>query len=114
MDITNVFVSINAKNFEKQSDWWALLLERRWDREPMPSCHEWDLIDDVLFQVLDNPNGAQTAVTLKISNLDAHIRRLRDAGVEIGEPTNVKGFETLRYASFLDPEGNLVGLLDGR
>jgi hypothetical protein len=28
-------------------------------------------------QVLDNPNGARTAVTLMVSDLDAHIKRLR-------------------------------------
>jgi hypothetical protein len=113
MNVITVFVSVNAKNFEMQSDWWARLLERRWDREPMPSCHEWDLIDGVLFQVLDNPNGARTAVTLMVSDLDAHVTRLRSVGVEIADPTKVAGFDTLRYAAFSDPEANPVGLLEG-
>lgn len=113
MDINTVFVSINARDFEGQSDWWAHFLERRWAREPTPRCHEWDLIDGVLFQVLDNPGAASTAVSLKISDLDAHVARLRDAAVEVAGPSKVHGFETLRYAAFADPEDNPVGLLVG-
>lgn len=113
MDVNSIFLSINARDFKGQSDWWQRLLERRWDREPTPRCHEWDLMGGVLLQVLDNPDGARTAVSLKISDLDVHVRRLRDAGVQVAEPAKVQGFDTLRYATFSDPENNPVGLLEG-
>ena len=115
MKVENIFLSINAANFAAQSEWWAKLIGRPKDREPMPSCHEWDLRDGVLFQVLDNAKGhGTTSVTLLISDLDAEIARLSDAGIDVPTPEKVKGFETLRYAEFADPEGNTVGLLDGR
>lgn len=115
MKVDHVFVSIGAADFAAQSDWWRRLIGRHWDREPMPSCHEWSLTDDVLFQVLDSDEGRGGAtVTLRVPDLDAEIARLKDAGIAVPEPVTVEGFETLRYAQFADPEGNAVGLLDGR
>lgn len=109
-----IFVSVNAADFAALSDWWSKLLDREWDREPMPSCHEWDLIEDVLFQVLDKPELAGTATaTMRVADLDAEIVRLAEQGIHVPEPAKVEGFDTLRYTQFADPEGNTVGLLDG-
>lgn len=114
MKIENVFLSVNAKDFSALSQWWSTLLQRKWDREPMPGCHEWDLTENVLFQVLDNPDQSGSAtVTLRITDLDAHIERLQREGIEVPRPVNVEGFENLRYSQFKDPEGNEVGLLEG-
>ncbi|UZD69376.1 VOC family protein [Brucella sp. JSBI001] len=114
MKIETVFISVNARDFSAQSQWWSTLLERKWDREPMTSCHEWDLTDSALFQVLDNAeeSGAAT-VTLHITDLDAHIARLRREGIDVSDPVYVEGFESLRFSQFEDPEGNKVGLLEG-
>lgn len=115
MRVIDVFISINAADFAAQSDWWSRLIGRHWDREPMPSCHEWDLVDNVLFQVLDSPDGhGGTTVTLRVADLDAESRRLESAGIDLPEPVRIEGFDTLRFAQFADPEGNTVGLLDGR
>lgn len=115
MKINHIFISTNADDFAAQSDWWTKLIDRRWDREPMPSCHEWQLTDDVLFQVLDSDDGHGGAtVTLHVPDLDAEIERLKDLGIEVPEPVKVEGFDTLRFTQFDDPEGNTVGLLDGK
>ena len=115
MSIDHVFLSIKADDFAAQSSWWKSLIGRGWDREPMPSCREWSLTDDVLFQVLDGNEGAKsTTVTFHVPDLDTEIERLGSAGIAVPTPVKVDGFETLRYAEFADPEGNSVGLLDGR
>ena len=113
MKVDSVFLSVNAKDFAAQSKWWSDLLGREWDREPMPSCHEWDLREGVWFQVLDNARGEPVTITLHVADADAQIARLRKAGIEVRDPVKVEGFDTLRYAEFSDPEGNTVGLLDG-
>ena len=114
MNIQKVFVSINARDFSGLSQWYRTLLERDWDREPVPSCHEWDIAGCVLFQVLDNPKqaGAATA-TFHISDLDKQVERLKEAGFDVPEPQHVEGFDNLRYCEFKDPEGNTVGLVEG-
>ena len=114
VQVDTVFISLDANDFDALSDWWARFLGRQWDREPMPSCHEWDLRNGVLFQVLDNP-GQDTAgvVTLRIAGLDDSIATLRAAGFDIPDPVDVDGFASLRFCQFQDPEGNTVGLLEG-
>ena len=114
MQINHAFLTLNARNFDDLAQWWTMLLERRWDREPMPSCREWNLAGGVLFQILDNPDVPdKVAVTLHVDDLDHHVTRLRRAMVSIPEPAEVEGFATLRYTSFYDLEGNEVGLLEG-
>ena len=114
MKVKNIFLSINAADFDAQSEWWAKLIGRPWDREPMPSCHEWDLREGVKFQVLDNDEGRRaTTVTMLVVDLDAEITRLSETGIDVPKPVKIEGFDTLRYAEFADPEGNTVGLLDG-
>lgn len=114
MQIDKVFVSINARDFEGLSQWYRTLLGRGWDREPMPSCHEWDVAECVLFQVLDNGEqvGKATA-TFHITDLDHQVARLKDAGVDVPDATPVEGFAALRYCEFKDPEGNMIGLVEG-
>ena len=113
MKVDDVFLSVNAQDFAAQAAWWAGLLGRGPDRQPMPTCREWDLAPSVRFQVLDLPQGDRTAVSLRIAGLDAEIARLREAGVDIPDPQAVGGFDSLRWTTFPDPEGNVVNLLDG-
>jgi len=114
MRVNSVFLSINADDFEAQTKWWETLIGRPFDRQPMPSCHEWSLRDSVIFQVLEDMNElGKATVTLHVDDLDAEISRLRAGGINAPDAERVEGFETLRFASWKDPEGNTVGLLDG-
>ena len=114
MKVKDIFLSINARDFEPQISWWTTFNGRKPDRHPMPSCREWDLAPSVLFQVLDAQKDAPTAVSIRIDDLDAEIERLRNAGITVPDPVNVDGFDTLRWAAFTDPEGNKVSLLEGK
>ncbi len=113
MNVTDIFVSINARDFDAQTAWWTTLIGRDPDRKPMPSCREWDLAPAVLFQVLDSPDNGPTDVSLRIDNLAAEIARLRKANIDVPDPEKVEGFDTLRLSAFTDPEGNKVNLLEG-
>jgi len=114
MKINQIFLSINARNFDALSDWWARLIGRTWDNQPMPSCHEWQLTGDIVFQVLDNPDvDERMTVTLHVSDLDIEIARLASVDIAVPDPVKIEGFDTLRFAELKDPEGNTVGLLDG-
>ena len=113
MKVTNVFISINARDFVAQTAWWTMLIGRDPDSRPMKSCREWNLAPSVLFQVLDSPEKARVAVSCRIENLDWEIDRLRQAGVDVPPPVKVDGFDDLRLTTFTDPENNTVNLLEG-
>lgn len=113
MKIKDIFVSINARDFDAQTAWWTTLIGREPDRHPMLSCREWDLAPSVLFQVLNSPENGPTTVSLRIIDMDTEIARLRKVGVDVPDPQDIDGFDTLRLSAFSDPEGNKVNLLDG-
>lgn len=108
MKVKDIFLSINARDFDAQTAWWTTFICRDPDRHPMASCREWDLAPAVLFQVLDGPKDARTTVSLRIEGMDVEIARLRKAGVDVPDPARVDGFDTLRWSAFTDPEGNKV------
>lgn len=116
LHVDMVFMSVNASDFEALPGWWRTLLDRPWGREPRPPCRKWDVAGRVLFPVLDKPGqGGAATVTLHVANLDATTARLRATGSVPTDPdlAPVQGFQSLRFSSFEDPEGNAVGLLDG-
>lgn len=113
MTIQTVFLSINADDFEAQTEWWGRLIGRGFDRQPMPSCHEWELTPTVAFQVLDNPGKPRTDVALRFDVLAPVVARLRGVGVSLPEAQPVEGFAALMLVSLTDPEGNRVSLLEG-
>ncbi|WP_138932856.1 VOC family protein [Roseovarius arcticus] len=113
MRVTDIFLSINARDFEAQTNWWTTLLGRGPDQSPMPNCREWELAPSVLFQVLNAPEGERAAVSLRIVGLTDEIERLRKAGIAVPDPQKVEGFDTLRWAALADPEGNDLNLLEG-
>ncbi len=103
MKVNHVVISINAADFTAQSDWWARLIVRRWGRKPMPSCHEWDLTDHVVFQVFGSTEGHGGAtVTMHVADLEADIARLAKVGIDLPEPVKIECFDTLRYAEYPD------------
>lgn len=114
MAVAKVFVSIGVADHPSGCALWSTILGRGPDRRPMPGCCEWDLTDTVLFQVLDNPShGVIDTVSLKLDDLEKEIARLRGAGLPIGDPEKVPGFNTLRIATLTDPDGNTLNLLGG-
>ena len=113
MNVSDVFLSINARDFDAQVAWWTTLLGRDPDRRPMPSCREWDIARVVLFQVLDSPDDARVTVSLRIEELASEIERLRRRGLDVPDPRRIEGFDSLRLSAFADPEGNTVNLLEG-
>lgn len=114
MNVVNVFISIGVADHPANYAWWSTLIGCGPDRRPVPSCCKWDLSGSVLLQVLDNPKqGAVDTVSLRLDDLDAEITRLRREGLSIDEPKKVPRFDTLRIATFPDPDGNTVNLLGG-
>jgi hypothetical protein len=105
---------IYAAQFALQSDWWARMLGRTWDREPMPSCREWDLPDGMVLQVLHDPAyRGQAGPALSMPNLPAEIARMRKAGIEVPALHERRDrLMTFRLVLLKDPEGNNVCLLE--
>jgi uncharacterized protein len=62
------------------------------------------------FYKPDDANPAIPSVVISVENLEASIKKVRDAGGKtLGEPVEIPGIG--QYVSFSDTEGNRVGML---
>ncbi|MGO1973580.1 MAG: VOC family protein [Propionibacteriaceae bacterium] len=114
MNPDTIFITRYVTSHDATVGWYEKLLGRPADARPMPSCHEWRLSDQVLFQVIEDPRRAgETSTAFRVADLDTEATRLQGIGLELLEPVPVEGFTSLRYAEARDPEGVPMGLLDG-
>lgn len=109
-----IFITRYVASHEASLPWYESVLGRPADDQPMPSCREWRLRDGVLFQLIEDADrAAETSIALGVADLGAEVPRLQEAGIVVGEPEAVGGFEALRFTEIRDPEGVVLGLLDG-
>lgn len=111
MQPTTIFITRYVDDHAAGIDFYRTLFGREPDAAPVPDCREWELQPGVLFQVIraDHPRGVSFA--FGVDDLGAERDRLTDAGVAVGEPWPVGGFDGLCYAEVMDPEGGATGLL---
>lgn len=115
MNPTTVFITRYVNSHEATVGWYTDLFGRAPDEQPMPSCREWRLCENVLFQLIEDPaRSGETSTAFGVDDLDAQRNRLRQAGLTVSDPAPVEGFDTLRFAEAVDPEKVPVGLLDGK
>lgn len=113
MNPDTIFITRYVTSHDATVGWYEKLLGRPSDDRPMPSCHEWRLGDQVLFQVIEDPKRAgETSTAFRVADLDAEVSRLQ-GDFEFSDPFRVGDFSTLRYSEARDPEGVPMGVLDG-
>ena len=113
MDTTTVFITRYVADHEAAIDYYASVFGREPDARPVPNCREWVLAPGVLFQVIADEHPVGVSYAFGVHDVEVEARRMTAAGVPVGEPWRVPGFDTLRYAELTDPEGVTLGILDG-
>ncbi|MDQ5860018.1 MAG: VOC family protein, partial [Thermoproteota archaeon] len=67
-------------------------------------------INGGFFQKTDDKPAQYPSVVIAVDNIEEHIKTLERAGGKmLGEPVDIPGVG--RYVSFLDTEGNRVGMI---
>ncbi|MDQ5863291.1 MAG: VOC family protein [Thermoproteota archaeon] len=67
-------------------------------------------INGGFFQKTDDKPAQYPSVVIAVDNIEEHIKTLERAGGKVlGEPVDIPGVG--RYVSFLDTEGNRVGMI---
>jgi len=84
--ITHTFTGLPVADYAAAYDWYAGLLGRPADMSPHDSEAVWRLTPGCSIYVVQDPERAgRGLVTLALDDLDAHERRLREAGVAFAE-----------------------------
>ncbi len=113
MKTETVLAGVTVADFEFSLDWYERLLGRAPDQRPMDGLAQWRVSDTALFQVLEEPERAGGSVVgFTVADLAAEVEELRVRGItpEHDERTS----DRVLFETFLDPDGNKVGLLARR
>ena len=113
MEVETVFAGVAVADFEPSVAWYERLLGRRADERPMDGLAQWHVSPSALFQVLHEPERAgQSIVGLMGAYLPAEVEALRERGLTPEEDD--RRSEKVLFETFIDPEGNKVGVLAQR
>ncbi|MGV0812939.1 VOC family protein [Mycolicibacterium boenickei] len=108
--IKDIAAVVATGRFEDAKPWYARLLGREPDLEPVAGVAEWQLTATAWLQVVTDPAGAgRTAVRFGVDDLDATVARLREDGVAVGEPQVIA--DMVAIVDVADPDGNEVSFV---
>ena len=107
-----VLAGVTVANFESSLDWYERLLGRGPDQRPMDGLAQWRVSDTALFQVLEDPERAGGSVVgFTVADLAAEVT---DSGTGHHAEHDERTSDRVLFETFIDPEGNKVGLLARR
>ena len=106
-----LFSGVPVRDFTAARTWYSTFF----DREPDVVAHQhevmWQCAESAWIYVVQDPARAGHAVVaLMVADLDAAVADLARRGIE-GGPMHPEG-DGARKASFTDPDGNEVSLID--
>lgn len=108
--IKDVAAVIATGRFEETRAWYARLLGREPDLEPVPGVAEWQLTATAWLQVVTDPvRAGRSAVRLGVDDLEHTAAGLRLDGVPIGEPQVIA--DMVAVIDVADPDGNEVSFV---
>jgi predicted enzyme related to lactoylglutathione lyase len=106
-----LFAGVPVRDFATALTWYSTFF----DREPDVVAHEhevmWRCAEPAwLYIVQDEARAGHAIVALMVADLDGAVADLARRGIE-GGPVHPEG-DGARKASFIDPDGNEVSLID--
>ena len=106
-------VQVRVKDFAKGLEWYKTLLQKDPDFIPHTGFAEWEIIPKCWLQVAEgNPAKDSGPLRVGISNMEAERERLvRNLGIEFFDIQS-RPEVPVRWATFSDPWGNLIGLFE--
>jgi predicted enzyme related to lactoylglutathione lyase len=110
-NVDTLFAGVPVRDFASARTWYTTFF----DREPDVVAHEhevmWQCAEPAwLYIVQDTARAGHAIVALMVADLDAAVDDLAGRGIT-GGPVHPEG-EGARKASFTDPDGNEVSLID--
>jgi predicted enzyme related to lactoylglutathione lyase len=106
MLIDNAIASLAVKELRTALPWYAALLGRAPDSQPMPEVAEWRFAGGGWLQVYQLPERAGNgSVTLAVSNIDELVAHVETLGLDTRQRSASAQVRTLMIA---DPDGNHI------
>ncbi len=112
MPIEHVLAVIPVADLTVSAEWYERLFDAEPTNRPMPNLAEWRLTDTGWVQVfVDGERAGRSFFNLAVSDLDEHVKGLRERGFGPGEIQDAtKG---VRLSTIKDPDGNTLNFIGG-
>lgn len=104
-------ISIQVGDTSHALDFYSALLDRSPDYVAHDDFHEWEICGGAWLQLSSGHAriiAASSRVRFEVDDITAEIRRLRDRGISVAEPTTLPGVAV--FTDLADPWGNRLGL----
>lgn len=112
MTTKNVLAGVAVNDLEAAIDWYALLLGRMPDLQPMKEVAEWEFSGGGWMQVFENRHQAgSSSVTLVETDVEERIADLKAKGIAISSAIRS---DSVAIAIIADPDGNQIVFAQGK
>jgi hypothetical protein len=109
--LKDISAVVATADFPRARSWYARLLGRDPDVEPIVGVAEWQLTGTAWLQLItDSERAGKSAVRFGVTDLAAQIAALGEAGIPTGEPVVIAGMVTV--IDIADPDGNEVSYVE--
>lgn len=106
MSIDNALASVAVRDLSSATGWYAKLLGRPADSQPMPEVAEWKFKRGGWLQVYQQPERAGAgSCTLAVSDIAEVISRAQALGIDTSRTSDGPKVKTLMIS---DPDGNHI------
>ena len=111
MSFEKVYAVIAVGDFASALEWYARLLGRRADVEPMEGLAEWHSSEGGGIQLNhDGARAGSSELTLEVGSLDDRLAALEAEGMPVGPIESIPG--VVKAATVTDPEGNQINFAE--
>ncbi|MGB2919132.1 MAG: VOC family protein [Mycobacterium sp.] len=110
--IDHVLAVVAVSDLEAGRRWYAALLGREPDNEPMATLAEWQVTPQGWLQVFVDPDRAGSSLfNLAVDDLEVYLAEVAGRGLE--PQAVVDADKGVRLSTLTDPDGNLIRLIGG-
>lgn len=112
MKFQHVLAVVPVTDIDKSNAWYAALIGRPADNNPMPVLVEWQVTDRGWVQVtVDEERAGTGMLNFAVDDLEHAITDLGERGIEAGEIIDAN--KGVRLSTLQDPDGNAITLIGG-
>jgi glyoxylase I family protein len=112
MSIKHVLAVVPVSEIDRSQRWYASLLGRPADNNPMPSLVEWQVLPGAWVQVFSDPDRAgRGLLNFAVDDLESHLAEIGGRGIETNEIADAS--KGVRTSTVIDPDGNTIAFIGG-
>jgi hypothetical protein len=109
--VKDVSAVVATADFPRARSWYARILGRDPDVEPIVGVAEWQLTGTAWLQLItDSERAGKSVVRFGVTDLVTQIAMLNEAAIPTGEPVVIAGMVTV--IDIADPDGNEVSYVE--